>query len=362
MSGSSLDGLDVAYCAFRVQKKTARELLVEDWQLLAAQTIPFSQKWRDRLLGLPAQSARIYAQTDIYFGYYMGELIQPFLNKLPHRPHFIASHGHTIFHEPDRRFTAQIGHGGALAATTGIPVIHDFRIQDVALSGEGAPIAPVADWMLYKGYDFYLNIGGIANISAIFDNGPVAFDVVGANQVLNALAQLRHMPFDENGNLARQGVVNENLLNRLSQKDFFSRPYPKSLSNDWVSRELTGPVLAFEDSIENRMRTVCELIARQVQNAVGALIKKKESPGRRPYRILVTGGGALNGFLMERIESCCADLGDLSWIVPENEIVEYKEAVLMALMGVLRAEKVPNCFRAVTGARRDSTGGCISYP
>ena len=190
MSGSSLDGLDIAFCKFKVEND-----IVLNWELLKAETIPFSEMWYSRLAHLPTQSALVYAKTHVYFGHYMGELVIDFMSRNNILPDFISSHGHTIFHHPDKRMTAQIGDGGALAATTGLMVVSDFRTQDIALGGEGTPLAPAADKYLFNGYDFYLNIGGIANISCNANGKMIAFDIGGANQVLfnNKSETLKHI-------------------------------------------------------------------------------------------------------------------------------------------------------------------------
>ena len=361
MSGSSLDGLDIAFCEFLIERKSKKEVSVSDWKLLEAETIPFSEKWVERLLGLPVQNAQIYAQTDTYFGYYLGELVQVFLKKNQIKPDAIASHGHTIFHNPEKRFTAQIGNGAAIAASVGIPVIHDFRTQDITLFGEGAPVAPIADKMLFPGHDFYMNIGGIANISGEANGKFLAFDIGGANQILNALANLADLDFDENGELARGGVLNKTLFNQLNESEYFKKPYPKSLSNHWVQNEQVKKAFEFEDSVQNRLRTVCEQIAFQTKKSISKLIEN-EKLNKEKYQIFVTGGGAMNLFLIECIKRHCAEIGNFEWLIPDEKIISFKEAILMALMGVLRLERVPNCLSSVTGAIRNTTGGSVSLP
>lgn len=361
MSGSSLDGLDIAFCEFQIERKNKTEVSVSEWKLTEAETVPFSQKWIDRLLGLPAQNAQIYAQTDVYFGYYLGELVRDFLKKHQIKPDAIASHGHTVFHNPEKRFTAQIGNGAAIAATVGIPVIHDFRTQDIALFGEGAPVAPIADKMLFSGFDFYLNIGGIANISCEANGKFLAFDIGGANQILNALANLADLDYDEGGKLASAGTLNQTLFNQLNELGYFEKPYPKSLSNQWVQNEQIKKTFEFEDSIENRLRTICEQVSFQTKKSILKLIEN-EKLNKEKYQIFVTGGGAMNLFLIECMKRHCTEIGNFEWVIPDEKIISFKEAVLMALMGVLRLERVPNCLSSVTGAIRNTTGGAVSLP
>ncbi|MEL6926427.1 MAG: anhydro-N-acetylmuramic acid kinase [Bacteroidota bacterium] len=231
MSGSSLDGLDIACCQFTINPKASdRTDFLVDWHLAQAATIRFSEQWQGRLAYLPAQDALTFAKTNTYFGHYTGELVNAFLQKFDLKPDFIAAHGHTIFHYPDKRLTVQIGDGAALAATTGLPVVCDFRTHDIAIDGEGAPLAPLADQLLLPGYDFYLNLGGIANVSASIGDRFVAFDIGPANQVLNALANQLDIEYDDEGKIAASGEVITTLLHEVNDIAYFRKMYPKSPS------------------------------------------------------------------------------------------------------------------------------------
>lgn len=353
MSGSSLDGLDIAFCEFNLENEN-----ISAWKILQAETLPFSEMWQSRLAHLPIQNALTYAQTHVYFGHYIGQLVNDFLLKYKIQPDFIASHGHTIFHFPDKRITAQIGDGGALAATTGYTVISDFRTQDIAIDGEGTPLAPIADKYLFEGYDFYLNIGGIANISCNVNGKMIAFDIGGANQVFNGLANLANMEYDEDGKLAAAGEIENELLQQINSIDYFSQKYPKSLDNQWVRNNLLKLYLGYSSSVENRLRTACEQLAEQTVLSVLQIIED-EGLAHKKYRMLPTGGGVFNSFLMERMQALFLEKIDLEIVVPQKEIVQFKEAALMALLGVLRMENIPNCLASVTGARRDTVGGAI---
>ncbi|MGB1216329.1 MAG: anhydro-N-acetylmuramic acid kinase, partial [Saprospiraceae bacterium] len=224
MSGSSLDGLDIALCSFTLSEKGM------EWSIDIAETIPFSEKWMARLIGLPRSLAIDFYKTHTYFGHYMAELVNPFLKKYQIEPDFIASHGHTIYHYPNKMMTCQIGDGAALAAKTGLPVICDFRTHDVALQGEGTPLAPTADRFLFNGFDYYLNLGGIANISFHHPQW-TAYDVVPCNQVLNFLAQEKNLAYDKDGYLAKSGNIIPELLEELQGDKYFSLTPPKSLDN-----------------------------------------------------------------------------------------------------------------------------------
>lgn len=353
MSGSSLDGLDIAYCKFDVENEN-----VLDWELLKAETIPFSEMWQSRLTHLPTQSALIYAKTHTYFGHYMGELVIDFMSRNNVFPNFIASHGHTIFHHPNKRMTAQIGDGAALAATTGLMVISDFRTQDIAIGGEGTPLAPAADKYLFEGYDFYLNIGGIANISCNVNGKMIAFDIGGANQVLNGLAVLMNQEYDEDGKIAKAGEVVNELLQEVNSIDYFAQRYPKSLDNQWVIQNLLKKYREYPESVENRMRTAVEQLVEQTVSSVLQIIENEGLTSKK-YRMLVTGGGVFNSFLIHRMREFFKGKIDLEIVVPEKEIVQFKEAILMALLGVLRMENIPNCLASVTGAKRNTIGGAI---
>ena len=356
MSGSSLDGLDLAICHFSIENGQ-----VKNWELQQAATIPFSEIWVSRLAKLPQQSAMIFAQTHTYFGYYLGELVNEFIEEIGVRPDYIASHGHTIFHNPDKKFTSQIGDGAAIAATTNIPTISNFRAQDVALNGEGAPVAPIVDKLLFSEYDFFLNLGGIANLSCKADGKYIAFDIGGCNQILNALVNEIDLEYDDDGQIAATGELNETLFNQLNKLPYFHQPYPKSLSNQWVVENLIQTYFETEESLANLLHTAVIQTAFQTAKSIQQVLNNENlAPKKR--KILVTGGGAMNGFLLKMLKEKCAEVADLEWTIPAPEIIQFKEAILMALMGALRIEEVPNVMKTVTGARRDSIGGMVSLP
>ena len=355
MSGSSLDGLDLAYCSINWQNGR-----VSNWQLLEAETLPFSDTWKNRLSGLPTQSGLIFAKTNTYFGHYMADLVHSFITKYSIEDlDFIASHGHTIFHNPDQRISIQIGDGAALAALTGYTTICDFRTQDIALNGEAAPLAPLADRYLFGGYDFYLNIGGIANLSAHTGNDNwVAMDTCPANQVLNALANELGAAYDSNGDWARTGRVNAALLEQVANFDFYTNPYPKSMSNEWIRKEILPLYLNANCSWQDKLATACEHIAIEINAAIQSIIKQ-EKINQTAYKLLATGGGAFNAYLMETINAYCNQSVEVELFLPTPNIISFKEALLMALLGVLRVENVPNSLKTITGASRDTVNGAV---
>ena len=355
MSGSSLDGLDLAFCNFDLRKGLDQL----SWELIAADTLPFSPMWVSRLHHLPEQDALTFAKTHVYFGHYLAQLVQQFLYKHQLQPDFIASHGHTIFHYPQQRLSVQIGDAAAIAALTELPVVADFRTQDVAIDGEGTPLAPIADYYLFKGFDFYLNLGGIANISAIHKDKIIAFDLGPANQVLNSLAQVEGHPYDKDGALARNGKVQNSLLEALNQMPYFDKAYPKSLDNSWIRQNILPLYQQHPSTIQDRLRTAVEQLSQQVVRSIEQ-IKEKENMDKDGYRLYLTGGGTHNSFLVEHLDRKCKAVG-VQLVVPGEKIINFKEAILIALMGLLRMEEIPNCWSSVTGAKRDSVGGSIYF-
>jgi len=346
MSGSSLDGLDLALCSF-----TARSDQGWDWQILEAETRTFSRAWRNRLTAAPRLPAAELADLHVHFGRYLGEEARAFLDhkRTAQVPDALASHGHTVFHAPERGYSLQIGHGAYLAQAAGLPVVCDFRSADLAAGGQGAPLAPVADKWLFPAYGAYLNLGGIANVSIPRAGSWLGFDVTACNQLLNALAAEAGKPFDESGKLAASGKLLPDLLRQLNAASFFDQRPPKSLSNSWVREVLVQPALAFPAAPADKLHTACRHVAAQVGRALAG----------PEGRLLVTGGGAHNDFLL----ACLAEaLPALVVRKPGTQVIEFKEALLMAFMGALFAQGSPNTLPAVTGARRAVVAGAYHRP
>jgi anhydro-N-acetylmuramic acid kinase len=360
MSGSSLDGLDIAYAKMD-WNATQTEVV---WQLQVAETLSFSEVWQGRLRDLPTADALAFAKTHAYFGHYMAELVNVFIKK--HQIEvadidLISSHGHTIFHQPDRRFTTQIGCGAALSALTHCNVACDFRTQDIAINGEGTPLAPIADRYLFAGYDFYLNIGGIANISSNIDGRFVAFDTGAANQILNRLANQIGLEYDKNGENARKGSILQSLLDTLAALPYHTQAFPKSLSNQWVQTEIGDRVAAYSGSIEDKLHTITIHIADEIARAVLLCtpnIVENTVQNQTQKTIFITGGGTLNVFLIEKIQEKLLPLG-VKIVLPEREIINFKEALLMCVLGFLRVNRRTNTMATVTGAHRDTIGGAV---
>ena len=348
MSGSSLDGLDIAYV--RLEEVRGKW----DFEILHAECIAYSEEWVEALRNAAALPGIDYLKLDTRFGRLLGTGVNAFIARhgLEHKVHFIASHGHTVFHEPDNFTTAQLGNGAVIAALTGLPVINDLRAVDVALGGQGAPIVPVGDKLLFGDYDYLLNIGGISNISVKNGDGYVAFDVCPANQVLNRLAAREGLDMDEDGMLAAKGRVLPQLLALLAQDIFYTTAPPRSLSNSHAIAMATAVLEAGNADTTDLLATATTHIANEVERAIrlyGGGIKGK---------MLISGGGAMNKTLVKLISERVACLG-IEAVVPDVNTVMYKEALVMALLGVLRWREEANVLCSVSGASRDSVGGAL---
>ncbi len=340
MSGTSLDGTDIALCSFRLKNKKWR------YSVERTQTFPYSKQWKDRLSKLESGSALEFAQTHVDYGHYLGQLVNTFLRKNHPRPEFVASHGHTVFHQPFNGLSSQVGDGASIAAECGLPAVCDFRSKDIALGGQGAPLVPIGDALLFKSHSAFLNLGGFANCSLIGSNGIQAFDICPLNIVFNLLSHKLQKKYDPEGSLARRGQVNTALLNKLNKPDYYRQLPPKSLGKEWVVKN-TIPLL--NNSASNPfdlLRTFSEHASIQI----AAVIKRHDS-------ILVTGGGAYNKFLLERIRYHTGKKTALG--LPDSKTIEFKEALIFAFLGVLRWRQEVNSLKSVTGASSDSVGGCI---
>src|SRR5258706_3141448 len=344
MSGSSLDGVDLALCRF---------IKTGSWSfsMIRSGIIPYSTEWKQRLKDAPSMAGQELIRTHAEYGHYMGTLVKKFVQQGNERIDFISSHGHTVFHQPGKGFTFQIGDGAAVAAETALPVVCDFRTTDVALGGQGAPLGPMGDRLLFGEYDFCLNIGGIANISTEINNERIAYDICPANQLVNRLATSLGFEYDKDGELARKGNLNHDLLQKLNDFSYYRKTFPKSLGNENVS-EYFFPILNESPcSIQDKLCTCTEHIAQQIAEAINA-------EGSPVKSVLVTGGGAFNKFLIELIK----EKTHHKVILPEAAIIKFKEAIVFAFLGVLRMRNEVNVLKSVTGAKRNSISGAVYYP
>lgn len=354
MSGSSLDGLDIVFAELTEVRGQWT------YNILAADCVPYSKEWAARLSAAVTMPAREYLLLHSDYGHYLGEQVNAFIHRhqFDHQVHFIASHGHTTFHLPAQKMTAQLGDGAAISAVTGLPVISDLRAMDIALGGQGAPIVPIGEKLLLPGFAYWLNIGGIANISSEGTEGDfVAFDICPANKILNTLASQLGREYDENGSLAAGGVIDEPLLSRLNALDYYAASYPKSLANEFGTETVLPVVKEYSISVQGKLRTYVEHIAQQVYEAI-LKIHPGVTSATPAKKLLITGGGAFNTFLVQRIHDKLEPLG-IDVVIPDAQTVAYKEAVIMALIGALRWRQEENVLATVTGASRNSIGGAL---
>jgi len=351
MSGSSLDGLDIVFTELHENGgKWSYEIVHTD-------CYSYPAEWIERLKTAISLTARDYQLLHVEYGHYLGQQVNRFIeeNQLQYKVALIASHGHTTFHIPERKMTGQLGDGAAIASEVQLPVVTDLRAMDVAFGGQGAPIVPIGEKLLLGNYDYFLNLGGIANIS-FNTNQYIAFDICAANRVLNMLAADAGKEFDNDGQMASQGKVNTALLEKLNQLSYYKQPYPKSLANDFGT-DIVYPLIRKEALTNNdALNTYTEHIAVQIKNAITSTINPK--PDTRNPKLLATGGGAFNTFLVDRLKDQLSQL-NIEVIIPDKNLVSYKEALIMALIGVLRWREEYNVLSSVTGAKRDSINGAL---
>jgi anhydro-N-acetylmuramic acid kinase len=299
-------------------------------------------------------SAAEIIATDRAYGHYLGELVKNFIAEKNLSVDFISSHGHTVFHQPQLHITFQVGSGAYLAAAAGLPTVCDFRTLDIALGGQGAPLVPIGDRLLFADFDFCLNLGGISNISQEGEAGQrVAFDISCCNMLLNPLAQQLGQPYDRNGDLARSGIFNQALFDKLNEPAYFSAPYPKSIGKEWADTHSLRTLQESKASAPDKLHTACHHIGAQIAQSV------KQHASQESGKVLLTGGGAFNSFLVEQISAYLGPSFEV--VVPDPELVNFKEALIFAFLGVLRWRQEPNCLRSVTGARHDNCGGAIYW-
>lgn len=339
MSGTSLDGLDI--CLARFEKQQA-------WyfEILKAETLPYSEEWENKLRNSIYLSAEELLELHSEYGFYLGKSVKRFIEKHQlQNIDLIASHGHTVFHQPQKKFTLQIGDGRAIKLETDIPVVYDFRSQDVLMGGNGAPLVPIGDALLFPQYDACLNLGGFSNISLKINTRRIAFDIAPVNIILNTFAQQLNKPFDENGDLARTGKINEILLAQLNSLPFYQQSHPKSLGIEWCHESIFP--LCKEIGVLDLLATFTEHASVQISKVLNENQLKK---------VLFTGGGTYNSFLTEKIRSKT----DAEIIIPEKDIIDYKEALIFAFMGVLRVNNEINVLASATGSSKDHCSGIIA--
>lgn len=345
MSGTSGDGLDMAYCEFIKQG---------DWsfRIIKAQTVPFPASLAKSLSHSHLFAGEELALLDVLFGKWMGQHVRSFCEENAFYPDGVASHGHTVFHQPEKGLTLQIGNGWAIQQASGLPVISDFRTLDVQLGGQGAPLVPVGDQLLFGSYDFCLNLGGIANISMQAAGRRKAFDICPFNLLLNRFAHQRGLKYDEDGHLSERGKIVPALLRDLENLPFYHKSGAKSLGRENIDQEFLPIFKKYPEPAENYLRTLVEHYCLQISRVILQYL-----PASAPASLLVSGGGTYHRFFMNQLAIRCGD--DIKITVPDKETIDYKEALIFALLGVLRIRNENNCLSSVTGAINDNCGGTM---
>lgn len=348
MSGTSLDGIDIAYCNF---EKTQENNF--NFKLIYSKTYKYNPEIVNQLKNAINYSSFEYLKFDNELGVLYGEIINHFIDEFyidKNSVDLIASHGHTIHHQPNNLVTSQIGHGTAIAIKTGIKVVNDFRIKDVLLGGQGAPLVPIGDKILFSNFaDGFLNIGGISNISFEKNNKIVAFDICPGNLPSNHYVSERALTYDKNGEIASRGKVNLALMEELNTLNFYQQNFPKSLGIEWLNSCFYPAIDKRNLNLEDKLATINEHISLQI-----SIITKENNI----KKLLITGGGAYNNDLISRIKRNCSS----EIIIPEKNIIEFKEAIIFGLLGALYKEKTINSLSSVTGSKRDSIGGILHTP
>ena len=340
MSGTSLDGLDLALCSF------SRNNSHWNYYIIKAETLPYPKDIRDFLESAISLKANELCMLDHYYGKWIGNSAKEFLRKNNLSADLISSHGHTVFHQPAKSYTLQIGNGNDIHATTGIQVVNDFRSMDVALGGNGAPLVPVGDEYLFAEYDICLNLGGFSNLSYKDTSSKrIAFDICPVNMALNYLALKTGVEFDCAGKMGRQGKIIPAILDKLNSIEFYSSHPPKSLGREWFIENIQA-ILDEKQELDDIMRSLYEHIAIQIS-------KNIENIGAKT--VLVSGGGAKNKFLMELL----SEKTKSKLVSPSNELIDFKEALIFAFLGYLRVNSIINVFASVTGSRNDHCAGSI---
>lgn len=341
MSGTSLDGVDLAHILFEVHDGK--------WQfkILECETIAYDENWLNQLKVAVNYNENQIQILNQNYTKFLGNIILDFINKHQIKNlDAVCSHGHTILHQPQNGFTLQIGNLQEIAAYCKQTVVCDFRVKDVKLGGQGAPLVPIGDRILFSEYDYCLNLGGFSNVSFESNGSRIAFDISAVNTVLNFYANQLGLDYDDQGKIARSGNINSELLDDLNRLDFYQKPFPKSLGFEYVKEVILPLIESFSIHIEDKMRTFTEHVAYQI--ALALPIKRG--------RLLVTGGGAYNIFLIEQMQR---QIPEMEIVIPTSKILEFKEALIFALLGVLKLRNEINVLSSVTGAQKDHSSGEI---
>ncbi|WP_072399718.1 anhydro-N-acetylmuramic acid kinase [Flaviramulus basaltis] len=343
MSGTSLDGIDLVLVKFQFN---------DFWrfEIIHCETVSYTNDWYNVLKKLVSFSLEELQQIDEDYTIYLAGIIENFIKKYDiNNIDAVCSHGHTALHQPEKKLTYQIGNKPVLARLLKQKVVCNFRVGDVELGGQGAPLVPIGDKLLFANYDYCLNLGGFANISTEIEENRIAYDVCPVNIVLNHYVNKLGFNYDDGGKIASTGIINQELLSQLNSIAFYKENYPKSLGLEWVNKYIFPLINSFNLEVKDVLKTVVEHISIQISSEIN---KKNNAT------VLVTGGGVYNSYLINRIKAHSKH----TIIIPKNEVIEYKEALIFGLLGVLKLREQVNCLKSVTGAIKDHSSGKIYIP
>lgn len=343
MSGTSLDGIDLCYIHFEK---------AESWsfKIINSETRSYPLDWVNRLnMAIDLEREDLHL-LDKDYSHFLCDVIAAFIHHYNiDRLDAICSHGHTVFHKPEKGITKQIGNLPLIASKLQKNVVCDFRLQDVKLGGQGAPLVPIGDELLFSEYHYCLNLGGFANISFNKQNERIAFDICPVNIVLNHYSRLLGLEYDAEGNIARKGTLNRMLLKSLNELEFYKLSHPKSLGLEWVNAQVFPIIESMGLNVNDILNTFVEHIALQISSQLDNI---------HDHKVLITGGGVFNNYLIERIKALCSNEIE----IPNNEIINFKEALIFGFLGVLKLRNEVNCLKSVTGANRDHSSGKVYEP
>ena len=340
MSGTSLDGVDLAYIKFNHS---------ENWtfEIYQSETVSYSEEWLNKLKNAIRFSHSELEELNSSYTKLLASIISEFISKHQLTEiDAVCSHGHTILHQPQNGFTLQIGNLPIIRDLVKQTIVCDFRVQDVQLGGQGAPLVPIGDELLFSEYDYCLNLGGFSNVSFNENGNRIAFDISPVNTVLNFYANELGFPYDDAGNLAKSGSVNQDLLKQLNALEFYTLPYPKSLGMEFVNAEIFPLINSYSIDVKDKLRTFVEHIAVQISK----ICSKPNA------KLLVTGGGAYNRFLIERLRNY---LPTTEVVIPDDKTIQFKEALIFGFLGVLRLRNEINVLSSVTGANKNHSSGVV---
>lgn len=349
MSGSSLDGLDIACVRFSGTQENIQ------WEMpVPPTTVPLPQHLLTNMKLLHSATDAQVEELHLALGEFYGKAVSSFCTMQSVEIDLVASHGHTVRHKPHEGYSLQIGDGDKIAQYSGIPSVTQFRSIDIQKGGQGAPLAPVVEHYLFGEYKLFLNLGGIANISLHRPEKVIAFDVCPANQLLNHLSNMLGSPYDDKGAIATRGNSNQALLQELNSDPYHHLAFPKSLDNNYVRNNFIRKLDKSTIAVEDKLATCVQYIAEALKREIAAIIK-----GDNINEILVTGGGAYNDYLLDLLQQ---ELGSIKLVLPKDDIIQHKESMLMALCGYLFLNKKPNSFASATGASEDTINGVLHHP